>query len=174
VERQNSIAHREHPGDLRTLSDSVHHYAVRQPASDHQNAGRPDDHLGDLSTWGLGNLAGRILSDCRGNPDDPNPNDYRGNPDDPNPNDYRGNPDDLSIEGNARQRIWTSYGGHHVNRGSHCASYRPTHRARTTAFPPADDPSQQAYPKTGALKKDGSHPKACRNSNATAQQDGHH
>jgi hypothetical protein len=168
------------------LSDSVHHYAVRQPASDHQNAGRPDDHLGDLSTWGLGNLAGRILSDCRGNPDDPNPNDcrgnpddpnpndYRGNPDDPNPNDYRGNPDDLSIEGNARQRIWTSYGGHHVNRGSHCASYRPTHRARTTAFPPADDPSQQAYPKTGALKKDGSHPKACRNSNATAQQDGHH
>jgi hypothetical protein len=132
------------------LSDSVHHYAVRQPASDHQNAGRPDDHLGDLSTWGLGNLAGRILSD------------------------YRGNPDDLSIEGNARQRIWTSYGGHHVNRGSHCASYRPTHRARTTAFPPADDPSQQAYPKTGALKKDGSHPKACRNSNATAQQDGHH
>jgi hypothetical protein len=132
------------------LSDSVHHYAVRQPASDHQNAGRPDDHLGDLSTWGLGNLAGRILSDCRGNPDD------------------------LSIEGNARQRIWTSYGGHHVNRGSHCASYRPTHRARTTAFPPADDPSQQAYPKTGALKKDGSHPKACRNSNATAQQDGHH
>jgi len=128
----------------------VHHYAVRQPASDHQNAGRPDDHLGDLSTWGLGNLAGRILSDCRGNPDD------------------------LSIEGNARQRIWTSYGGHHVNRGSHCASYRPTHRARTTAFPPADDPSQQAYPKTGALKKDGSHPKACRNSNATAQQDGHH
>jgi hypothetical protein len=156
------------------LSDSVHHYAVRQPASDHQNAGRPDDHLGDLSTWGLGNLAGRILSDCRGNPDDPNPNDYRGNPDDPNPNDYRGNPDDLSIERNARQRIWTSYGGHHVNRGSHCASYRPTHRARTTAFPPADDPSQQAYPKTGALKKDGSHPKACRNSNATAQQDGHH
>jgi hypothetical protein len=156
------------------LSDSVHHYAVRQPASDHQNAGRPDDHLGDLSTWGLGNLAGRILSDCRGNPDDPNPNDCRGNPDDPNPNDYRGNPDDLSIEGNARQRIWTSYGGHHVNRGSHCASYRPTHRARTTAFPPADDPSQQAYPKTGALKKDGSHPKACRNSNATAQQDGHH
>jgi hypothetical protein len=144
------------------LSDSVHHYAVRQPASDHQNAGRPDDHLGDLSTWGLGNLAGRILSDCRGNPDDPNPNDYRGNP------------DDLSIEGNARQRIWTSYGGHHVNRGSHCASYRPTHRARTTAFPPADDPSQQAYPKTGALKKDGSHPKACRNSNATAKQDGHH
>jgi hypothetical protein len=144
------------------LSDSVHHYAVRQPASDHQNAGRPDDHLGDLSTWGPGNLAGRILSDCRGNPDDPNPNDYRGNP------------DDLSIEGNARQRIWTSYGGHHVNRGSHCASYRPTHRARTTAFPPADDPSQQAYPKTGALKKDGSHPKACRNSNATAQQDGHH
>lgn len=140
----------------------MHHYAVRQPASDHQNAGRPDDHLGDLSTWGLGNLAGRILSDCRGNPDDPNPNDYRGNP------------DDLSIEGNARQRIWTSYGGHHVNRGSHCASYRPTHRARTTAFPPADDPSQQAYPKTGALKKDGSHPKACRNSNATAQQDGHH
>lgn len=128
----------------------MHHYAVRQPASDHQNAGRPDDHLGDLSTWGLGNLAGRILSDCRGNPDD------------------------LSIEGNARQRIWTSYGGHHVNRGSHCASYRPTHRARTTAFPPADDPSQQAYPKTGALKKDGSHPKACRNSNATAQQDGHH
>jgi hypothetical protein len=156
------------------LSDSVHHYAVRQPASDHQNAGRPDDHLGDLSNWGLGNLAGRILSDCRGNPDDPNPNDCRGNPDDPNPNDYRGNPDDLSIEGNARQRIWTSYGGHHVNRGSHCASYRPTHRARTTAFPPADDPSQQAYPKTGALKKDGSHPKACRNSNATAQQDGHH
>jgi hypothetical protein len=156
------------------LSDSVHHYAVRQPASDHQNAGRPDDHLGDLSTWGLGNLAGRILSDCRGNPDDPNPNDCRGNPDDPNPNDYRGNPDDLSIEGNARQRIWTSYGGHHVNRGSHCASYRPTHRARTTAFPPADDPSQQAYPKTGALTKDGSHPKACRNSNATAQQDGHH
>ena len=128
----------------------MHHYAVHQPASDHQNAGRPDDHLGDLSTWGLGNLAGRILSDCRGNPDD------------------------LSIEGNARQRIWTSYGGHHVNRGSHCASYRPTHRARTTAFPPADDPSQQAYPKTGALKKDGSHPKACRNSNATAQQDGHH
>ena len=143
-------------------------------AFDHQNDGHRDDHRDYQSIEVRASRAGSMSSGYRGNLNDQRRYDYRGNQDDRILSDCHGNQDDLPIEGNVRQRIWTSCDDHHVTRGNRSGTNRSIHRARTTAFLPEDDQNPQAYPRRGALKRDGSRPQTCRCSNAKAHRDGHH